>query len=315
VYWARHAAPLRYNAPVSFSHYTAFGLNISSEIEFPELLPGEVAIPQISIKYGTVPEKLTNPTARGITYEATRDQFLIRVSNIARYLISNGVEITVEPLQDTSDAVRLFLLGPVFGALLNQRGFIVLHGSAIQTKRGAVVFVGNSGAGKSTIAAGFCDRGYRILADDTCATQDHSSTELVALPAFPRLKLWRDSAQKIGLDLACLQRVRPELQKYNYPVQRYFCFDPLPLRAIYVLNPNNCEKVSIKPLKGLEKIGLIARNIVGRGYMKALGHQAEQFEKISAMAERLRISSVARPEKAFLLQELLDSLEQDWSEK
>jgi len=303
-----------YNAPVSVFQYTAFGLAISSEIEFPELLQHTFAAPQVVIKYGSVSEHLADATARGITYDATHDEFLFRVANIARYLISNGTQITVEPLQDAQDAIRLLLLGPVICALLNQRGYIVLHGSAIETENGAVVFSGRSGAGKSTIAAGFSKRGYHILSDDSCALQKVTPTELVAVPSFPRLKLWRDSAKHIGLDPAGMKRVRPELEKYNYPIKPNFSLDPQPLRGIYALEASNQEEISFKPLKGLEKIGALARNIVGRRYLAAIGRQTDQFAAIAAVAERQRICSVVRPEKSFLLEELLDALEKDWSQ-
>ena len=62
--------------------------------------------------------------------------------------------------------IRVFLLGSCLGALLHQRGVLALHASAIETDQGAVLFMGDSGMGKSTTLQAFIKRGYKMLADD-----------------------------------------------------------------------------------------------------------------------------------------------------
>ena len=52
--------------------------------------------------------------------------------------------------------VRVFLLGSCIGALLHQRGILVLHAGAIHTDKGAVLFTGPWGIGKSTLLAASC---------------------------------------------------------------------------------------------------------------------------------------------------------------
>jgi hypothetical protein len=46
------------------------------------------------------------------------------------------------------------------------------HGSAVLSRGGALLVLGPSGAGKSSIAAALEDRGFPLLADDTCAFDD-----------------------------------------------------------------------------------------------------------------------------------------------
>lgn len=54
-------------------------------------------------------------------------------------------------------------MAPVFGATLER---LVLHASAVRIGHGVVAFVGASGAGKSTIAQFFAERGYQLVSDD-----------------------------------------------------------------------------------------------------------------------------------------------------
>src|SRR6266536_1366743 len=149
--------------------YRAFGLTIRSEIELPELLPGE-ASPDLEIRFGKVPDKLRDPTAAGVCYEASSGQFLLKVDGHARYWATNGSEIVIQQdFRTARDDLRAFLLESVLGAILHQRGVLALHASAIEVRGGAAILAGPSGAGKSTLAAALAKRGHRVLSDEIAA--------------------------------------------------------------------------------------------------------------------------------------------------
>jgi hypothetical protein len=103
---------------------------------------------------GPVPQALDDAKKKGVLYQISPDRFLLGLGKIARYLVSEGREIVIERVPGGSDdAVRVFLFGSVFGALLHQRGVLPLHGSAVMPSRGATIFAGPSGSGKSMLAA------------------------------------------------------------------------------------------------------------------------------------------------------------------
>jgi hypothetical protein len=96
----------------------------------------------------------------------------------------------VEPLPHVDEHVlRLYLLGPALGVLLQQRGLLVLHASAVAIGERVVAFVGESGWGKSTTAAALERRGHTVVADDVCALHLRGSEDPLVFPAIPRLKL------------------------------------------------------------------------------------------------------------------------------
>ena len=131
--------------------YTAYGLGIASCLPCPRLRSGS-GPPDVFVRCGSLPDGLPGARSGGVCYQATSNQLLLSVPGVARFLVSDGREILVERAANADDDdVRLFLLGPALGALLQQRGLLVFEGSAIEASRGAVALLGHSGAGKSTI--------------------------------------------------------------------------------------------------------------------------------------------------------------------
>ena len=116
------------------TRYTAHGLQIDSEILLPELLPGSNGPADVRIRYAPVPTSLPDPLGEGGNFQAAQDKLLLVVWDVARYLVVKGQEILIEPFPNCPEnGLRLFLLGSAFGALLHQRGLLVMHASAIQT--------------------------------------------------------------------------------------------------------------------------------------------------------------------------------------
>ena len=140
--------------------YTAYGLNILSCIPCPELSPGN-GLPDVTIRYGAVPDSLVGAKERGTWYQATPEQLLLSIDGVGRYLITGGKEIVIERAPNAKDdVVRLFLLGSAVGALLYQKGLLPLHGSAIEANGGCVAILCDSGLGKSALAgARIADKG------------------------------------------------------------------------------------------------------------------------------------------------------------
>ena len=112
----------------------------------------------------------------------------------------------------------LYLLGSARGALLHQRGLLPLHANAVVLAGRAIAFCGHSGAGKSTIAAWFHDRGDPILADDICAVDGAATGEIIAYPGVPRLRLWRDALEKGGREASGYRRSFDSLDKWDVPI-------------------------------------------------------------------------------------------------
>lgn len=291
--------------------YYAFGLHIASEIECPQLLAGGGSPPDLTIRYGRVMRELEQAQTQGTNYQASAGRFLLHIQDTARYLVKDGCEIVVEPYgQAAAEVVRLFLLGSAMGALLHQRGYWPLHGSAIAAPSGAILFVGASGHGKSTLAGAFHQRGYPALSDDVSAITVSEAGLAQVWPAYPRLHLWADSAAKLGRAPSGLRRAHNDLDKFELPVQG-FSLDPLPVAAIYALYVAEQEGIRLQPLKGFEKVRELTSNTYRLRFLHGMQLEQRHFGQAQALARRARLVRVTRPAQPFLLEELADRIQED----
>lgn len=77
--------------------------------------------------------------------------------------------VVVYPDPDArTDAVRRFVATAVVATWMILGDMPVLHASAAQVGDGAVLFMGNSGSGKSTMSAALVGAGGRAISDDVC---------------------------------------------------------------------------------------------------------------------------------------------------
>lgn len=275
------------------SSYAVFGLNIVSEIPLPELdppLPG--AVPDAAIRLGSldVPEGIPGYSAAG---EAT----LLTVPKVGRYLISGGSEILVDPAPEASERnVRLFLLGSAFGALLHQRGLLPLHANAIEIDGRAFAFSGHSGAGKSTMAAWFHDRGHRILADDVCVIGFDPQGRALAHPGIPRLRLWREALEASGREADGYHRSFDALDKYDVPTEREAPLAPVPLAAVYLLTKAQGEaaRADVARLTGVAAVDALVANTYRGGYLRTIGGTGQHLAACVSVARAVPIFRAER---------------------
>jgi hypothetical protein len=295
--------------------YNAYGLSIRSQIQLPELLSNdqaEVSETDVDIRIGRVSEDgLEDENQIGPPLWVSQSEIWFKVPDVARFLMRDGQKITIDPAPGIDEeSIRVYLLGSAFGALLIQRGHLVLHGNAIRIGDKCMVCVGDSGAGKSTLAAGFMQRGYDILADDVVPVDLNYS----ALPGFPRIKLWQDAADRLGIDTKKLRRIRPDIEKFNYPLFNQFAQQPLPIRWVYILDSHNAAETLLEPIVGLERFRPLRDNTYRMIFLQGMALEAEHLQLCGKLAGQIRLARITRPEQGFELDTLIDRVLSDIAE-
>lgn len=244
-------------------------------------------------------------------FDASPGKYLLSVAGTARYLVSDGKEIIVDPLPSADpDAVRLFLLGSCVGALLHQRHALPLHASSITTPTGAVVFAGPSGGGKSTLAAAFSRRGFPILADDVSVIDASGAPQV--MPGTISLKLWCDALLALGLPDGNLRRVRAGLKKYFLPIPDGMSAKAVRLHSIYILQIANVARATVSPVSGLAKIRAFTANTFRKNFIDPMGLAESYFEQVGRVAALARMKCVVRPRDGFRIDDLVDLLIDDF---
>ena len=284
--------------------YKAFGLIIKSEFEIPELLVFE-GLPDVEIKLGETPKQLKEITKQGVKYQAAKNEFLLEVDHIAKYYVNGGRQIIVDTLKDPVDKeVRLFLLGSAFGALFLQRGLLPVHGSAIKFGNSVTIFTGLSGVGKSSIAAYFVNQGYHALADDISVVNHN----LEVVPGFPNMKIWNDVLQKLDINKEPLIEIRPNVKKFQLPINDNYFDEPLPLKNIIIINTKNSPGFEYEELTGIKKFNAIKNNTYRYRFVQGLEKQLDHFEILNKLLPVIKVYRVTRPQSPLLLNEFADFL-------
>lgn len=202
--------------------YWLAGMRLQSEIPLPGLPLLESSPPGtgvIRIRRGPVAFELSGGVEIDPECLATSTVFVLQIPGVARYRVSDGREIVVDAAEDAMPMnVRAYLLGSVLSVLWHQRGLLPLHGSAVQYAGGAAAFLGNSGDGKSSLAAQLAERGHAVVADDVCLVNTAGSGRAEVIPSAPWLKLWRASLDQLGRGAEGLEQVCSEEDKYHLPL-------------------------------------------------------------------------------------------------
>ncbi len=198
-------------------------------------------------------------------YRAGRN-FLVRFPDLGEFDISaDGCAVRAWPAPGISeDTMQHLYLNQVLPLALSKQGRIVFHASAVDTGNGAVAFLGESGRGKSTLAASFASGGQRFLTDDALLLDPAEGSYLVQ-PSHPSIRLWDDSREAL---LAADAELAPPVQ-YT-PKARILSGDSLPfcnaarrLRRVYFLGDGSVEKLTIQSMRPSEAmIGLVKNSFL-----------------------------------------------------
>lgn len=117
--------------------------------------------------------------------------FLLKVSGGDEFYVTSQGDAIVKahPQKALSQLDREIITGPALVLALALQDVWSLHASAAINKETTIVFLGESGDGKSTLAAYMAQNaGWRLVADDILPVTVDSSGVL-AWPRFPQLKL------------------------------------------------------------------------------------------------------------------------------
>lgn len=290
--------------------YSAFGLKIASEIECPEMQKTS-GNPDVTIRLGFVPNTLNNSSYKGACFEALPGLLLLKVLNVARYLVSEGNDIVIEPLPGADEnSIRLFLLGSALGALLHQRSILPVHGSAAIINNSGVIFAGISGSGKSTLLAYLISKGYKAITDDIAAVTFYDDIPFI-LPGLHQIKLWHDSLLKLKMFKKNLQKVRNELDKYQLPIEPLLHDQKINLKRIYVLNVKNEKGISVQPVSGIEKFTLLKNQTFRFNFIKGLKQEKTHFMLCNKLASSVEVKILARENNNFALEQFAETVLKD----
>ena len=303
-------------------HHYIYGLNISSDINFPELIIGEGLESDITLKFGRLNLVLEESvkTDQDLGFWMTPNKVAVVSQQMGQFLVSNGNEIIIDPSPATDEqAIRSLVLDILLPAILHQRNFLLLHASAVACG-GAIAFIGPSGTGKSTMAMAMHTYRHQsfvngegssgIFTDDMVAIKFDAAGNPLVLPGFLQLKFLPETIQGIKhLKDKISSETDPLTQKHICSESSYFAKKALPLKKIYLLTEN--PEVSIESVSPQECFRELMHNSYAPGLLASRKTSAEQFYQYMRLAQKVSICRLKRPKSFSILPELVELVEKN----
>lgn len=281
--------------------YRLYGCRIESRFPLGPVPCRDVSPPQIRIFISKKPlHPRPLPAGKKIRYRVLPDgSVLIDFFKAWECRVAgNGRTVEVRRLSGALlPAFRNFLRSNALSFCLLKMGIESLHASAVSFKGRAVGFIGESGYGKSTLAASFLQAGFPILTDDLLAVRG-SGKKFTAAPGIAHLKLFGRTARRFLPRAAKGTSMGPGFQKKVFHLKETG-EKLLPLGALYVLEPRlrkdaRSKDIRIRNLPRREAvIHLIraAHNLV----LQDPGRLKKQFFFAGRLASKIPVRAVSYP--------------------
>jgi hypothetical protein len=253
--------------------YSLAGLILVTDTAMPELVEVEQEIGMVwrfasrgDASPGHLPLVHKAETEKGTVWlriERDAERYVLRFTDIADFVVTPA-ERSISCFSDEevgSSTVRHLLLDQVVPHILALDGSMVLHASAVATDGGVVAFVGPSGFGKSSLAASFTSGGCPLVSDDfVLLVEDEVTGRFAAVPSYPGLRLWPDSAEVFGTGPETSVVVSEMSDKRRVPARGHDTSSaPMLVRALVVLgdpSDESGERISVRRISARE--GLMA---------------------------------------------------------
>ncbi len=267
--------------------YRAFGLAVESDMELDGFVPSEPSgTPDVRVRRGTPALAYDG----GVHVRA-------KAPDVLEASIGEGRDVIVDANPEADPLyVSAIVTGELFSVVLRQRGLLVLHGSGVARDGRAIGFVGNSGWGKSTLAASLVERGWRLLTDDLLVVDgllNEADTPTV-IPTHPSMRLSEEAIDRVDAAGAAQGQAHALTTKVRVDQTGAFSDQPTPLHQVFVLDPRLSDAHQAAPLSAREAVDEMVRHTRGRRLLVSPSAMATHLAQCASLARRVPVASLRR---------------------
>lgn len=293
--------------------YRAFGLVIASEFEIEELRPCErSSAVDVTIRFAALGlldrnGETLNP-AEPPDFSFSEDRQVVIAPAVGAFVIDGYNSVYVERRPGVSDALlAVVILGPVFAILLHLHNTFVLHGSAVIFDGKAYGFLGDKGAGKSTLSAMLLkNQSVELLTDDLLVI----SESLKALRGYPQMKLSDEAIEYADMQIGS---VRPpphtDFPKNQFLLHEHAMVEEVQVGGIFELR--RASEAKIETLSQADAIRTLLRySYISRFEDRKMSsvEQQNMFIKTTKLAAKGIVNRLFVPDRIAKLDKVIDTL-------
>lgn len=287
--------------------YKAYGLCLHSEVELPGLSPGGDS-PDLTIRRVRLA-----PRDSAVSDVDPRRVATGIVEPDLRFYVKDGREIVLDASSTADeDTVRTYLLGLILSTALRQRGLLVLHASCVAKNGRAIVFIGDSGWGKSTLAKLFEQRGYQLFSDDVTAIEvGREGAPMMVLPGAMHIRLRADVGLLLHDDFEALPPVMAGSSKRIYYSEINEQVEPAELSHIYLLEPWAAPANAIDEVPQSQAMLNLVHHTRVHNLLSDRYYTSLNFQQCHRVAREIPVRLLRRKRGLEYLADLVDRIEAD----
>lgn len=181
-----------------------------------------------------------------------------------------------------------FLTDQILPRVLSQRAELVLHAGAVRDEEFALLLLGRSGGGKSTLVTSFKQRGWTLMGDDAIILSSGDGMPL-ARAVYPSLRLLPDSIDALFAGPIISHDMAHFHSKRRIDVTGQLEVGPTPVKAMFVLASD--EPIAVRRLSTAQACMAIVEN----------SFALDPTDREKARSRLERASELARQIPAFAL--------------
>ena len=278
-------------------NYKVFNLCCTSTIQLPSFIVNEDdKQADFEVVLGTVePNFKKEPTVKKPFTQFNENEFFYQMPNIAKYFVTDGNKVVIEPLCEDWDSILLFFYSNCIAAILFQKNLIPFHVSGVLDARGGLwLFAAPSRTGKSTTALKLKEKGYTYFTDDTAliTIEDNSC---VAIASYPVLRAWENTMNNQQVyALSEGKQLRAEINKFGIAFHDDFVSSSQKVKGIIFLEMQG-DSIRIERLKSTDGMKRLGDNIYRNKWVHGMNKQLLQFKTLSIISQKVPFWTATRP--------------------
>lgn len=174
--------------------------------------------------------------------------------------VRRGTTYILDTNIDDKHIISAFICNELIADYLYSQNYFLLHASCVGIDGKAFVFIGEPGAGKSTLAASLSQKNNVVISDDlVCIYFDNNKPYVLSGPSY--LKLWTSAIKQLSIsNIDRLTPVQPGSDKKFYHPNDSLQSKSYELAKIFNLQFSGRRQYLINELRGVSAIEKLVWN-------------------------------------------------------
>ena len=265
------------------------------------------SLPGVTIRMVEECRRVASPFFVTDKWRIHPNEFEMEVNGVAHFYARTGKEVEICPVPGAEpEKINLYLYGEVLAALLHQRRVINFHASSFIFKDKGIMLLGDTGAGKSSLAASFILRGARFLSDDLTAVLFDDEKPLL-WPVYKTIKLREESIRQLGIDRRKTRKWDSLSGKFYFRAD-HAGVDSFPLDLILIIETGEESYPVITSPGPTTSFSLLRSGICSWEMLRGMPETEEEYlHQLIAIVGHTKVFRVVRPHR-IPIAELHDAL-------